>query len=482
MEKLLLKIPDSEIDKSDPWGDDKLGRRQCAAKLTKILLTNTTPLTLALNGEWGTGKTYLLKRWQQQLKNEGYAAIYYNSWEDDYLHDPLISLIGQLWSVLGLKEYNSEIDKELPFFKAHWEAAKKIDWKSVLECITKTITQLDANELRNLDRTSGYELMAKYLLHIQTRAELRDALGRYAQKICDASGKPLVFIVDELDRCRPTFAIETLERIKHLFATKNLVFVLGIDRRQLGNSIRSVYGDIDIENYLHRFIDFDFRIPAADPMVFCDWQIDCGIRSFIKEHSADGRGTSPFWDEFFSNLKDLILNHHFSLREIERLFMVWRFVLSTGEYSPGNAILLAALIVLKIGNPDLYSAYISCNKSPKEVIDYLIPMDSPMQDEFAVILAVLLYCTYLPVDERDDSPRQKEIAELLQDMEQHAGITESPICADCLIRAENNGNLNKKLLFLIHDWIPNSGARTINRNTLRSLTQNLELDFLLDKA
>ena len=162
--------------------------------------------------------------------------------------------------------------------------------------------------------------------------------------------------------------------------------------------------------------------------------------------------------------------------------MVWRFVLSISEYSPANAILMAALIVLKIGNPDLYSAYISCSNSPKKVIDYLIPMDSPMQDEFAVIMAVLLYCTYLPLDERDDSPRQKEIAELLQDVEQHAAIAESPICADCLIRADKNGNINKKLLYRIRNWVPDIGCRSINRSTLRSLTQSLELDFLLGKA
>ena len=105
-----------------------------------------------------------------------------------------------------------------------------------------------------------------------------------------------------------------------------------------------------------------------------------------------------------------------------------------------------------------------------------------MQDEFATIMALLLYCTYLPADARDDSPLQKEIAEFLQDVEQNAGIAESPICADCLIRADKNGNINKKLLYKIRNFVPDIGCRVINRNTLRSLTQNLELDFLLDKA
>lgn len=482
MEKLPLKIQDPEINKSDPWIDDKLGRKQCAEKLTRVLLTDTTPLTLALNGGWGTGKTYLLKRWRQQLQNEGYAAIYYNSWEDDYLHDPLISLIGQLWSVLGLKEYKSDIDNELPFLKAHWDAAKKIDWKSVLGYITKSITQFDPNELRNMDRTSGYELMEKYLQHIQMRAELRDALGRYAQNIFDASGKPLVFIIDELDRCRPTFAIETLERIKHLFTIKNIVFVLGIDRKQLGNSIRSVYGDIDIENYLHRFIDFDFRIPAADPIVFCDWQIDCGIDLFVNERYCNDPEMDRFWGKFKRTLKDLILSHNFSLREIEHFFMVWRFVLNAEEYSPANSILLAALIVLKIGKPPMYSAYTESTVSPKDVIDYLIPKDSPMDDNFAVIVACLIYYTYLPSDEVNDSPLQKEIANLLSEVKGHSGITQSPICAQCLIRADENGCINGNFSYGIRGWTRDVRDRYVNRNTLRQLTQSLELGFLLPES
>ena len=74
--------------------------------------------------------------------------------------------------------------------------------------------------------------------------------------------RPLVFFIDELDRCRPSFAIELLERVKHLFDVKNIVFVLSIDKKQLEAITAAVYGErIDALEYLRRFIDLDFYLP-----------------------------------------------------------------------------------------------------------------------------------------------------------------------------------------------------------------------------
>lgn len=67
-----------------------------------------------------------------------------------------------------------------------------------------------------------------------------------------------MFFIDELDRCRPTFAIELLERIKHLFDIQNIVFVLSIDKEQLEASTAAAYGSaINAPEYLRRFIDLE---------------------------------------------------------------------------------------------------------------------------------------------------------------------------------------------------------------------------------
>ena len=80
---------------------------------------------------------------------------------------------------------------------------------------------------------------------------------------------PLVFIIDELDRCRPTFAIELLERVKHIFDVPNIVFVFGINRDELTKSLVSVYGEIEAGEYLRRFFDMEFILPERSPTRFC---------------------------------------------------------------------------------------------------------------------------------------------------------------------------------------------------------------------
>ena len=88
-----LNPPEPNIDKENPWAGDALQREECAKRLTQIIEGQTGPLTISVNGSWGTGKTFLLERWKAQLEKENYKVIYFNAWEDDYLKDPLLSII-----------------------------------------------------------------------------------------------------------------------------------------------------------------------------------------------------------------------------------------------------------------------------------------------------------------------------------------------------------------------------------------------------
>ena len=100
--------------------------------------------------------------------------------------------------------------------------------------------------------------------------QIKTYLKGLAQKVHDKTGRPLIICVDELDRCRPLYAIEMLERIKHLFNVPGIVFLLGMDRLQLCHSIQATYGDIDTDNYLHRFVDLEFVLPEPDREKFLE--------------------------------------------------------------------------------------------------------------------------------------------------------------------------------------------------------------------
>ncbi len=84
------------------------------------------------------------------------------------------------------------------------------------------------------------------------------------EKFCLLKDKPVVIFIDELDRCKPTFAVQLIERIKHLFDVPNLIFVLLINKEQLENAIKGVYGhETDAAKYLGKFVNFFFRLPRG---------------------------------------------------------------------------------------------------------------------------------------------------------------------------------------------------------------------------
>lgn len=234
-------------------------------------------------------------------------------------------------------------------------------------------------------KTANSKLLSNYSSLSANKEKLKKDLIKLATKVLEETQFPLVFIVDELDRCRPTFAIEVLERIKHLFNINNMVFVLGIARNELSKSIKSVYGEIDVENYLHRFIDLEFRLPQADSPVFFknllnQYGIEKYITDKINEYIKDKK--SPANQEVLSNdnklfnkyFCDLLRWKDFSLREIEQCLKIYTLALKEIEvYQPSWPVLLAIVIVLRLKEDDIYEKFMHKKSNWKEITDSLIP-------------------------------------------------------------------------------------------------------------
>lgn len=380
---------------TDPFENCKLGRKKYGEILTKIVSLYSDGCVLALNGEWGSGKTTFVRMWEQYLKNEGFATLYFNAWETDYISDPLIGLVGELKQLSVQHDDKNKIDSFV-------EAAEKMTLKmvpAIIEALAKHYLgdgTVDALK-KGVDCTT--ELMKKEFDEFENQkksiVEFRNALSELVQAC--SPDRPLVFIVDELDRCNPTYAVKVLERIKHLFSIPNIVFVLSIDKQQLCHSICGFYGSdkINSEGYLKRFIDIEYNLPDPDCKKFCTYLYDkFSVGEYI-DRTNNGDGS-----EFMKFAEILFHHNNLSLRQMEKIYSHYGLVLySLGERKTkydGNVVLL--LVFLRICHTDIYiSISHKTYKNAQEVInaiEHIFPYCKDYKNEASILcytIASLLY-------------------------------------------------------------------------------------------
>ncbi len=417
MEEPQIKLSESDIDESNPWADDALKRRLCAETLTNFLKEQNSALTVALNGPWGTGKTFFLKRWAQDLKNSGHKVIYFNAWQDDCLEDPLVAIVGLLWQNLkggtfdevcsSLKEAAVPVLRKvgIGLLNQGFKISTGISVEAISEECLKTGCESAFDE---------YEKQTKY------REDFKKRLQEFTDKIFKETGSSLVFIVDELDRCRPDFAVKVLERIKHLFDIDHVIFVLGIDREQLGHVIRSVYGDIDVENYLHRFIDLDFLLPKIKTNSFVGylWQKYEIPRNLSAKANVypQNRGDIEEGKVFGKLLIDLLAFHNFSLREIEHCLKIYVLLLrATPAHIQTWPQLAAILIILKHRDRNLYRRWLENSATPNEIADKVLPLEikSERMMSYLLLLAVVYSSFKVPYFVNDGTGLTETVSGLI---------------------------------------------------------------------
>ncbi len=409
MNEITLKLKNYKIHTETPWVGDAFGdREKIADALTNLLKDEINPISISLNGGWGTGKTFLLKRWQQNLKNKGKEAIYFNAWEDDFCGDPLVAIIGQLWNSLKDSDYKEMVNTVK-------ETAKPLLIKSILK-IAGTAIQTDLTET-NLKSTAE-KTVDEYFNQGAKKKELKKRLTEMAKEVAKKTGSPLFFIIDELDRCRPTFSIELLERVKHIFDIPNIVFIFGIDREQLGHSIKSVYGDIDVDGYLHRFFDMDFSLPPANSATFCEMLMDKhNLEKYFLRLASKSNDSVHFneYNSFYFDFSKLCLTMDLTLRDIEHCIRTFIFVAKNLEKECFMFTeVLSIFILLRHKNKQLYIDFINGKSTSSDIINYfnLKVYEDDFENDHLIISIYL--CEYI----RNKKDLAKEQLKLLAEGKQ----------------------------------------------------------------
>lgn len=255
-----------------------IGRNQYVATFLEMLDNVAENFTIFINGDWGTGKTFLVKQiytlltyYNEYIKKElqdyntqldqilqrdcfkdlklekNFVPIYYNAWNNDSHIDPINSIIFNIIKEHDiLKDYQKESSNVIDKIASVLDVANIWSNGSVKELVSTF---------------KGKDIIPE----ITTMENLKETLNILLDKLLVERGDKLVVFVDELDRCNPIYTIKLLERIKHFFDHENIIFVFSVNVKELTNTISNYYGqNFDSHRYLNKFFDVSIDLPQVN--------------------------------------------------------------------------------------------------------------------------------------------------------------------------------------------------------------------------
>jgi len=361
------------VVQEDVWVGDLLNRQEDANFLRDFLIARHNErrsaglkgsYVLNLEAEWGHGKTFFMTRLKGQLEQEEYPVIYIDAWKNDFSDDPYTNVIAEIERYF--QQYVATAEKNQNSFVKAYDALKqnagKIFWlglkgglkrgsrwliaegaDQIIEVVDKhvvvtgeTATKIAEDLEEEAVRVTDEIIDAYATKRIKDFEEAKASLERFRESLSSllrafkqvsAKKLPLFILVDELDRCRPTYAISMLERIKHLFDVDDVIFILSTDTKQLAHSISGVYGQsFDSQRYLRRFFTRTFLLPRPSPQRMVDALIQA---SGVDENKWQAPGVQNDRRAFIAEASRRL---GMSLRDIEQaidillsLTTVWRY-------------------------------------------------------------------------------------------------------------------------------------------------------------
>lgn len=243
---------------------DCLEREPILDRLTRLASRLEHGGVIGVDGRWGDGKSWVAKRWFLSL-GVGATTAYLDAFAQDFEDDAFASIARALLEAVDKEPSASQATKVE--IKTALVKVAAIGAKKGLRAIASTLTVgasdalIDAaiegaSEVANAAIDAGERALSASLEAAKHRqlalGNLKDALATFT----NVSQRPLIVVVDELDRCRPDFALQMLDRLKHLFDLPKVVFVLFVNRKQLEASIASRHGHSSALGYLDKFVHF----------------------------------------------------------------------------------------------------------------------------------------------------------------------------------------------------------------------------------
>ena len=330
---------------------DEFKRKPIAENIIRLLTSDIDLSPMVIDGGWGTGKTEfcqkLIRLMQQQ--HPDYQHVYIDAFRSDHSGEPLLALLAEIIKACTpegsdeklIEEHKDRIrriTKAAGFLmKTVAKAAVGHVLKQNTDDLAEELQQImnDGQEADSLAETvtdaaatitsHTIDATVEALLKEQIEAEknlktLKACLKEFAE------AKPIILFIDELDRCRPDYAVDMLEVIKHVFEVENVKIVLVTNTKQLRAAINHRYGmEVDAQKYLDKFLKYSFALPDKVVARFEEDRALVAVEHFkqLIRKSRMASELQALIDErsptIIGFISDMIERNNISLRETERL-------------------------------------------------------------------------------------------------------------------------------------------------------------------
>jgi len=354
-EKLLTSVIDvpRKADQDDLFGIDKY-----KTALVKFIETTSTPITVAIQGEWGSGKTSLMNTLKDELcdqEGKKFYPIWLNTWQFSLMkseEETLTSIINGLTNEIAdiAKAKGSSLEKSVKNMRA---VAGRV-FGATAKLAIKATTGQDADEM--VDALIGDARESTIL-------KLRDALNKLILEIIEQSDKDgFLFFIDDLDRIDPPVAVNILELLKNIFDLDKCVFILAIDYDVVVKGLEPKFGKLTEKNEreFRSFFDKIIQLPFSMPVA--SYNIDVFLKSTL-----EGIGYIPKdidAKKFYENITEIAYNSVGSNpRSLKRLINTLSLIsiinAETGldkDQSDIDKQVNFALVCLQVAYPVIYKA------------------------------------------------------------------------------------------------------------------------------
>lgn len=371
--------PDDGFDNTDLFGYRKFGER-----FANIVETLDSATVIVLDGPWGSGKTTFTRQWAGLLRRRGHAVAQFDAFAHDYQDDAFIALAGEVCAH-SQREDTEGLEKfKAPFLKAAAAVTMALPLmatRTAVNLVTQgALPPTVISKLAEAIESANSSQLEKHIAKVHEGAkevnEFRESLSALAVEIAKGSpsdeAKPtegaarkLVFIIDELDRCKPTFALSLLERVKHLFSVDGICFVLVVHLPQLARMVEKEYGVTSGRSYLEKFYQQRVTLPVTSKRRA--QYVDYLFRKMDVQMDE-----SEVLKLVIKGLHALADVYDLSLRTLEQVAGNVAFVcLATSERHFRLAPLVSGLCVMRIVDPVLYEKASTRRLGMNEAMNFL---------------------------------------------------------------------------------------------------------------